>query len=211
MGLVLVTGYDRYSGYTLNSSGEVAKFLNGDEVRGFRVVSYVFPVSLKVVKAQLPQLLADLRPDLVVGLGMSPTTRFVDVELASVNRVHFTIPDEDSYVAFFEEIVSGGPSVLHTTLPVSEIVSKCSSGVLKVRPSLGTGLYLCNVAAYLIMKYGVENKRPAGFIHLPPSTNNLLRGETSHGYPIDELIEVVKCAIRVGLDFYSKFMNSWVG
>jgi pyrrolidone-carboxylate peptidase len=49
------------------------------------------------------------------------------------------------------------------------------------------------------MKYGVEKGVPAGFLHIPPSTVNLMRGETDYGVPLDTIVETVKCVLEVAV------------
>jgi pyroglutamyl-peptidase len=194
----LVAGFSYYGGYWNNPSGEVARRLDGVVVEGLRVRGLVLPVSFRAVKAVLREALYTTRPIVVIGLGLNPVTHTVDVELVAVNRAFFTQPDIEGYVANYEAIDSEGPLVAYTTLPVQEILEECRvKRGLPVKPSLHTGLYLCNTAAYLIMRYGLESKALAGFIHLPPSTINYLRGETSHGIPLQELIESTECILEV--------------
>jgi len=196
----LVVGFSYYGGYWSNPSGEVARALDGYVVGGLRVRSLVLPVSFKVVREALREALHATRPALVVGLGLNPSTRTVDIELAAVNRAFFTQPDVDGYVADYEEVESGGPFTVYTTLPVREIIGECRARRgLPVKPSLSTGLYLCNVAAYLIMRYGLEMRVPAGFLHVPPSTTNYLRRETSHGLPLQDIVESTLCVIEVAI------------
>ena len=106
----LVVGFSYYGGYWSNPSGEVARALDGYVVGGLRVRGLVLPVSFKAVREALREALYATRPALVVGLGLNPSTRTVDIELAAVNRAFFTQPDVDGYVANYEEVESGGLS-----------------------------------------------------------------------------------------------------
>jgi pyroglutamyl-peptidase len=198
---ILLTGYSYYSKYWFNPSSEVASVLDGAVINGYRVVSRVFPVSFRVVVSELPRLLEELKPRIALGLGLDPRARQVQVELAAVNYVYSEVSDVDGAKLNFREIVPGSPRVVYSTLPVREIVEKCGARrLLPVRPSLGTGLFLCNVAGYLLMKHGVEKGVPAGFLHIPPSTVNLMRGETDYGVPLDTIVETVKCILEVAVE-----------
>ena len=86
-----------------------------------RVRGLVLQASFKAVRGALREALHATRPALVVGLGLNPSTRTVDVELAAVNRAFFTQPDVDGYVASYEEVESGGPFTVYTTLPVMNL------------------------------------------------------------------------------------------
>lgn len=197
---ILLTGYSYYSKYWFNPSGEVARILDGTLIDGYRVISRVFPVSFKTVVTELSKLLEELKPRVVLSLGLDPRARQVQVELVAVNYVYSELRDVDGTELKFNQITPGGPLVVHTTLPVREIIEVCSEKkLLPIRPSLSTGLFLCNVAGYLVMKYGAERGVPAGFLHIPPSTINMLRGETEYGVPLETVVESVKCILEVAV------------
>jgi len=198
-GFVLVTGYSYYGKYWFNPSGEVARLLDGARFGDYVVKSVVMPVSLKAVKSTLPRLLRELEPSLAIGLGLSPGYREVVVELAAANYAYFDT-DVDGYKAELEPVDPEGPPIVYTTLPLKEIIRKCrGERLLPIRPGLGTGLYMCNVAAYMLMRYGLERGVPAGFVHVPPSTENYLRGEAPSGLPLSEILESIKCIIEEAL------------
>ncbi len=61
----------------------------------------------------------------------------MQVELAAVNYVYSEVSDVDGAKLDFREIVPGSPRVVHSTLPVGEIVEKCGARrLLPVRPSV---------------------------------------------------------------------------
>lgn len=197
---ILVTGYSYYNRYWYNPSGEIARLLDNTEIDGLRIKGVVLPVSLVTVKSTLPKVIEEYKPRLILGVGLNPSTRFLDVELVAVNRVHFTEPDIDGVKVEYSEILPGESFTVYTTLPIEKILEECArKRGYPIRPSLRIGLYLCNVAAYIIMKYGNEWKVPAGFVHIPPSTTNLLRQETQYGIPLEEILNAVKCIIEVSI------------
>jgi len=201
---ILITGFNYFDKYWFNPSGEVAKLLNDYEIWGFRVKSVVLPVSLKYVKQYLPMLLNDLKPLIAIGLGLAPLARECLVELASVNRASFQ-KDNENYCTLYEEILPDSPFVVSTTLPIYRILHKCRlEKGLPIKPGFGTGLFLCNAVAYILMKYGVDNNLPSGFIHIPPSTINMLRGETQHGVSLNEIVECVKCVIEATIEDFNE-------
>lgn len=200
LGTVAITGFNYYDKYWFNPSGEAARMLDGSEIRGFTIKAFILPVSLRFVRERLPALLNDLKPSIAIGLGLAPSTRESIVELASINRVSFQ-KDVDNYSVLYDEIIPGSPTVVQSTLPIDRILQKCRlEKDLRIKPGFGAGLFLCNVAAYIIMKYGVDNNIPAGFIHIPPSTINMLRRETEHGVPLNEIIDSVKCVIEATIE-----------
>lgn len=207
--LVLVTGFGYYGKYWFNPSGEVAQLLSGREVRGYTIVSHVMPVSIRVVRSELPRILEELSPRLIIGLGLAPEATELSLELAAVNAAYFPKGDIESYRADYEPVVEGGSFVAYTTLPIKHILSECrDKKLLPLRPSLSTGLYLCNAAAYIIMSYGLKHNALAGFVHVPPSTVNYLRGESSHGVPLTTIAEAVECIIDASLQWLESHSGS---
>lgn len=195
---IVVTGFGYYGGYWNNPSGEIARLLDGVLINNFRVRGFVLPVSFNKARVILREILESFKPKLVLGLGLNPSTRMVDLELASVNKAFFTQPDVDGFTAKYIDVEGGGPSILYTTLPVEKILVECrEKRLLPLRPSLSTGLFLCNTIAYIIMKYGVERNVPAGFLHIPPSTINQLRRETGFGLPLQDILDTVRCVLEV--------------
>jgi pyroglutamyl-peptidase len=195
---IVITGFNYYSSYWNNPSGELARALDGSIINSYRVKGFVLAVSLKNAVSKMKEILSTTKPKLIIGMGLNPATRFVDIELVSVNQTYFTQPDVDGNIVRLQKILDTGPQVAYTTLPLEKIMCECSEKkLLPIKPSVSIGLYLCNVVAYMIMTYGVEKKIPAGFIHLSPTTINLLRRETGHGIPFSEILEAVKCIIEV--------------
>lgn len=200
VGTILLTGFSYFDRFWFNPSGEAVEALNGSLIKGFVVKALVLPVSLRYVKDRLPKVLYEMRPSLVLGTGLAPATKELVVELASINRVSFQ-KDVDNYSVLYDLIMPNSPDLIHTTLPVSRIIEKCRiEEKLPIKPGFGTGLFLCNAVAYIIMKYGVEHNIPAGFIHVPPSSINMLRRETEHGVPLSEIVDSIRCIIEATLE-----------
>lgn len=198
LNLALVVGFNYFDNFWHNPSGEVAKLFDNKTIGRFRVLSYVLPVSLKTVRELLPRIIQRTQPSMVLGLGLAPLNKDLILELVAVNKAYFTKSDVNGYIAKYEDVLEGEPLIVHTTLPVEQIIKECTiKRNLPIRPGLGIGLYLCNTVAYIIMRYGVLNGIPAGFIHIPPSTVNLLRKESEHGMPLDYIYETVFCVIEV--------------
>ena len=117
MSRILVTGFDYFDKYYINTSGEIARRINGIEIHGYRIHGIILPVSYKQAPKILMNAIESYKPSIIVGLGLAPRADKVIIEIASSNRAHFTIPDVDGYKAFNEPINNSSRSL--NNLPFS--------------------------------------------------------------------------------------------
>ncbi len=198
MATLLVTGFTVFNGYQVNPSEEAALSLHGASIAGHRVVAVVLPVSLARMRRRLEGLLERLRPDAVLGLGLSPRVRAVTLELAAASLVDYPgFPDEDGYRADLE-LIDRELRVLPTRIPF-HAVKACRARGHPVAAGLTAGGYLCNAAAYIIHRYAWNRGVPGGFLHLPPSTTLAMRAGLRWGMPQDEIIRAVCCMLEEAL------------
>jgi pyroglutamyl-peptidase len=198
---ILLTGFTVFRGYQLNPSDEIARALDGKNIAECTVKSLVLPVSLKKMPSILMEAVKDVKPSLLLGMGLSPRARKVTLELAAASIAHYPdYPDEDGYKAYLETLPgANGFEVLGTGLPVKDIVEECGKRNLPITVNLSVGTYLCNAVAYLIHRYAASNGIPGGFLHLPPTTELQLRHNLPHSIPFNIQLETVKCVIETAL------------
>jgi len=178
--------------------------LHGRIVKGFRIEGVVLPVSLRAVRSVLPKILNEVKPGVVIGTGLNPSTRRVILELAASNVLSFQTPDVDGYATQFE-LLNGDIRIVHTSLPVKRIVEECTlKRGLPLAPSLGIGSYLCNAAGFIIMDYARRNHAVGGFIHLPPHTDLAMRIGLGSSLPLSVILESLECVLEVALEEHSK-------
>jgi pyroglutamyl-peptidase len=161
---VLVTAFEPFGKWELNSSGALLERLAG--TRGVETV--VLPVSYGRVESALREAIERAQPEVVVALGQADGRARITVERVALNADEATSIDNDE-VAGGARIVEDGPVGYWSTLPVDELVTALRDAGIPAAPSRDAGGYLCNHTFYRLMHL-VATERPdvrAGFVHVP--------------------------------------------
>jgi pyroglutamyl-peptidase len=188
---ILVTGFEPFGGLAENPSADVARALDGDRIAGHAVVGRVLPVVLAGQRARIETLLDEVRPALVVALGLAADATTLQLERQAVNYVHFAIADNGGAMPRDGTLCPDGPPALSSTLSLAPIAASLAEARLAATLSDSAGSYLCNATFYffldLIRRRGLAV--PCGFIHLPPL------GLPPGGFTLAQLIHAVRLAI----------------
>jgi pyroglutamyl-peptidase len=165
----LVTGFEPYGGRPLNPSATLALALDGTEIGGLRIVGRVWPVAFAGLMQRLEAALDEVRPALVVALGLCPGEPMIRLERFGVNLADFEIADNAGERLKDAPIARDGATARTATLPLRAIERALLDAGIPARLSNTAGTYLCNAALYALL--GAVERRgwriPCGFIHLP--------------------------------------------
>src|SRR6202040_204318 len=99
MRTILITGFDRFPGSPVNPSSLVAASLarrRRPAFVGTRRIAHVFATRYDAVDRELPALLAQEKPDIVVMFGVATRSRRVRIEERARNRIAL-FPDASRY------------------------------------------------------------------------------------------------------------------
>ena len=205
----LVTGFEPFAGLDCNPSAEVAMQLDGRMVGGAPVVARVLPVSLDRYRAALAAAVEEVRPGLVIGLGLAQGEASIRIERIGINLADFEIADNDGVVAADRPVEPGGPQARLSTIPVAIIEDALLSEGIPAHSSTTAGAYLCNACLYSLLGLAetADPAIPCGFIHLPylpeqvarlmADDRRTLRDTASMG--IEIMVRAVETAIAVSL------------
>ena len=205
----LVTGFEPFAGLDRNPSAEVAMHLDGRMVGGAPVVARVLPVSLDRYRAALAAAVEEVRPGLVIGLGLAQGEASIRIERIGINLADFEIADNDGVVAADRPVEPGGPQARLSTIPVAIIEDALLSEGIPAHSSTTAGAYLCNACLYSLLGLAetADPAIPCGFIHLPylpeqvarlmADDRRTLRDTASMG--IEIMVRAVETAIAVSL------------
>jgi pyroglutamyl-peptidase len=164
--LALVTGFEPYGGRGINPSAEVAKHLDGTEVAGSQVVGRTLPVSYRSLRRRIDELLSQLEPALVIGLGLWPGEPVIRLERFGLNLADFEIADNEGLFLQEAPLEAEAPTALPARLPLRAIEEALLDAGIPARLSSSAGSFLCNATLYAFLQRVPEGV-PCGFIHLP--------------------------------------------
>jgi pyroglutamyl-peptidase len=166
---VLVTGFAPYGGRGRNPAADIANALDGRTIAGSPVVGRLVPVSLSEIAGTAVRLLDEVRPRVVVSVGLWPGEALIRLERVGINIADFEIPDNDGRIARGEAVVAHGAAAKFTTLPVARIEAAMLAAGIPARISHSAGTFLCNACLYAFLNAAEERPetRACGFIHVP--------------------------------------------
>ncbi len=142
--LAVVTGFEPYGGQGLNPSADVVKAVDGRTFNGVSVVGRTFPVDYAELVAQIDGLLDELRPVIVISLGLWPGEPMIRLERIGVNVASFDISDNLGVLIEDEAVRANAPNSFLATLPLRTIESALIDAGIPTRISSTAGTFLCN-------------------------------------------------------------------
>ncbi len=166
---VLITGFEPYGGRDVNPAHEVMSQLDGRHVGGCDVVGRSLPVRLDGLRADIAALLEDVKPDIVLSLGLWPGESVIRIERVALNLADFDIADNAGARLVDQPLVANGAAALLSTLPVREIETALLDAGIPAQLSNTAGAFLCNACLHGFLSAAVQLDEPVrcGFLHLP--------------------------------------------
>ena len=193
---ILITGFGPFPGAPFNPTPALVARLAALRRPAFAdliCIAHVFPVSYGAVDRELPQLLAQHRPDALLMFGLAARTPFVRVESRARNAVTTLWPDAEHACVRRAAIVRGADAQ-HFGPHTAHLLRAVRRTGLDVRPSRDAGRYLCN---YLSWR-GIEAARAPGgpalaaFVHVPL----IARDTASHRMTLPQLVDVGEAVLH---------------
>jgi pyroglutamyl-peptidase len=171
MKTVLITAFEPYDRWPVNSSWEALVALTRELPEWPKVVTRRYPVDFEKTQQKLAEELeGDF--DYAIHLGQAPGSARIHLEAVAVNIAgHSQQSPED-----FQPLVEDGPAAYRTDLPLAAWAAKLRSANIPVQVSYHAGTYLCNAIYYLSQHLAAERKlrTKSLFIHLPFTPEQVL-------------------------------------
>ena len=169
MSTILITGFGRFPGAPFNPSAALARAVGKRRRPAFadvRRVVHVFETSYAAVDRELPKLMAQHKPDIVLMFGLAGRTPFVRIETRARNARSVLFPDVTGHQPAEREIVPGRPP-LRGTAPFVRLLAASRGSRTATRLSRDAGRYLCNYVYWRALEAS-RSGTLAQFIHIPP-------------------------------------------
>ncbi|MEM7121312.1 MAG: pyroglutamyl-peptidase I [Pseudomonadota bacterium] len=172
MTTILLTGFEPFGTTPINPAEKVAKFLDGDEIDGARVVSRIVPSAFFTCIDAVCAAIEEVRPETVVMMGEYGGRAMLTVERIAQNLndgTRYKLADNKGRATQGEPTVPGGPAAYYTTLPMRAMVQAMRDAGIPSDISDVMGTFCCNHLMYGVMHHITVNRLDirAGWIHLP--------------------------------------------
>jgi len=184
--VILLSGFEPFGGYPVNSSWEAIRKLGGQKIDDFLIKTVLLPVEYHGSAEKLLDEIKQDQPSIIVAFGMAAAD-FVRLESTAKNYIGME-KDNAGIAPVSREISANGAFEYHGTLPLVKIKELLISNQIKVSLSDDAGDYLCNYIYYRLMSQKDEpGVKYCGFVHLPPLDSV---------YTPDKLTGIVKLIIE---------------
>jgi pyroglutamyl-peptidase len=173
---VLITGFGRFPGAPYNPSAPLARAVAKRRRPAFADVDralHIFETSYASVDRDLPKLIAEHKPDIVLMFGLAGRTNFVRVEMLARNACSILFPDVTGFLPAQRTIV---PGKLPTrgNAPFTRLIVASGATRVPTRLSRDAGRYLCNYVYWRALEAS-RSGTLTQFIHIPPVGRKPLR------------------------------------
>lgn len=118
---VLLTGFEPYREYSVNSSWVVAEEVATRGVVGVDIVAEQMPVSFSRVGEALHEAVEKHCPDVIIMLGQSGGSDRVKLERVALNMMDSKLSDNADYTPDEEPISTETPAALFTNTPIKTL------------------------------------------------------------------------------------------
>jgi pyroglutamyl-peptidase len=190
----LVTAFSAFPGAPSNPTIALARELERRHGRRLARLSIalhirILPVRFSAVEGALGAALEEVRPDLVLHLGLAARRAALSVELRALNRLGTLRPDAGRAFAASAAIAPGAPFRRVARWPAQRVRAAMDRSA-KTRLSIDAGDYVCNQTLFLTLS---RSKGPVGFIHVPRPRKGGGRGKPA----LADMVEAIFAALLI--------------
>ncbi|MGH2341728.1 peptidase C15 [Segnochrobactraceae bacterium EtOH-i3] len=197
---VLIAGFGPFPGVPDNPAAGVARRFAARAARRpggeLQVSAAVVPTTWELLD-DLPGLLARLRPDIIIALGVAVEAPVVRIETIALNRATRIAVDAVGARARSRRLRADGPPALHAPADPGRLVRMARSLGLPLRISRDAGDYLCNGLFYEATRLVRASGRTTrlAFVHVPRP--HMARGARPADF--DAVVALTITALKAGL------------
>lgn len=195
---ILVTGFDPFGGEAINPAWETVKALP-QTVAGAQIIPCQVPTVFGKSIETVCQAIDREQPDAVVCIGQAGGRYAVSVERVAINLSDGRIPDNAGYQPVDEPIAPQGPAAYFSTLPIKAMVQAIRQAGVPAEVSNTAGTYVCNHLMYGVLHHVAQRGLgiPAGFIHIPYLTGQVVDKKNTPSLGAAELAGAIQAALAV--------------
>lgn len=178
---VLITGFGPFPGAPFNPTERLVTRLMQLRRPAFadiERIAHIFRVTYGDVDRDLPLLLAEHRPDVLLMFGLAARTPHVRIETRAQNAITTIWPDAGHTRIGLGKIAPGAADALTFGPHNARLLRAALKTDVPAKSSRNAGRYLCNYLCWRAIEAGAASQEPplAAFIHVPL----VPRGTVSH-------------------------------
>ena len=166
---ILVTGFDPFGDFGINTSQLVVEHLARMAFDGLALATEILPTAYARSFAPLERRLAADPPDAVLMFGVAGSVDRFSLETTAGNARSTGTPDNDGITPDDPSIDPQGPAALPTTADAEALLASLHARGIDAHLSDDAGDYLCNFTYYRLLRWiGADQPWiPALFVHVP--------------------------------------------
>jgi pyroglutamyl-peptidase len=197
---ILITGFEPFGGDRLNPSREVARQLDGRRVAGHAIVGRCLPCAFGAALPALQALIDDVRPTVVIALGLAGSRGAVSIERVAINLVDARIADNAGEQPIDVPVIAGAPAAYFASLPVKAIHAGLREAGIPSEVSHSAGTFVCNQVFFALMhRLRAFPQARGGFIHLPPLPEHAALHPGGRAMGLEEQVRAVMLAAGIAV------------
>ena len=166
----LITGFGPFPGAPVNPTAALAENLARRRRPALATVAriaHVFSTSYAAVDRELPALIRNHRPDLVLLFGLATRTPHLRVEAGARNRRSALFADVDGAHPA-ATIRARGPAMLRGRASQPRLLTAARAARVPAQRSIDAGKYLCNYAYWRALELAAHDEGAlVQFVHVP--------------------------------------------
>ncbi|MHC2335814.1 pyroglutamyl-peptidase I [Bradyrhizobium sp. USDA 4454] len=169
---ILLTGFGPFPGAPFNPTMPLVKRLTALRRPAFDDValsSHIFDVTYAAVDRELPELIAEHRPQALLMFGLAGRSSHLRIESRARNAVTTRFPDAGRQLARKGSIESGADAQMFGPHSEKLLRAALATGI-DARASRDAGSYLCNYLSWRAIEAVNDDNglRLVQFVHVPP-------------------------------------------
>ncbi|TAI63558.1 pyroglutamyl-peptidase I [Bradyrhizobium sp. Leo170] len=191
---VLVTGFGPFPGAPFNPTMPLVKRLTELRRPAFddvKLTSHIFKVTYDAVDRELPELIARVRPRVLLMFGLASRTAHLRIETRARNAVTTLVADAGRRRARKGSIVDGADATMFGPHTAKLLRAALMTGI-DARASRDAGSYLCNYLSWRAIEAAdkTDGLQLAAFVHVPliPRQGTSLRKGTER-ITLEDLVD----------------------
>ncbi len=206
---IILTGFSPFADIKVNPSQVIVDdVMNNGRLAlpNCKIICSILPTEYTSAETQLIELINSVGPNIIICLGVDPTSTELRLERVALNIDDAPITDNAGEIRCGHVIIPGGPPAYFSTFPLRKIWKDLRGTGVPVRISNHAGTYVCNHVYYKSLHYIKTNKLDIAccFIHIP------LLADVDSGITVEGQIDCkdVLIVLKQILSFLHQHFNS---